>query len=100
MFNHTLGRWLLASIAVVGLALVAPAVGAHSIPTAADAPPYDGGADEWADRMEGHMTEYSGPGSVEWMESHMGLTVEEMAQGRTDDGYGHGNGRYGQGHGC
>jgi hypothetical protein len=45
-----------------------------------------------------------GPGSVEWMESHMGVTVDEMAQDMADgehhdgadDGYN--GGMYGQGH--
>jgi hypothetical protein len=46
--------------------------------------------------MEGQMTEHMGPGSVEWMESHMGVTVDEMAQDMADDGYN--GGMYGQGH--
>ncbi len=46
--------------------------------------------------MEAQMTEHMGPGSVEWMESHMGATVDEMAQDMADDDYN--GGMYGQGH--
>lgn len=116
MTNRTIGRWLLVVLAVVGLALVAPAVSAHGNDTAADdsaaddAPPYDGSADEWAAWMEAWMTEHMGPGTVEWMESHMGVTVDEMARDMADgeyDGgmYGSGGtygpgGMYGQDGGC
>ncbi|WP_423999154.1 hypothetical protein ACOZ4I_10220 [Haloarcula salina] len=97
MTNFRIGRWLLVVLAIVGLALAAPLVSAHGTDTTVDdAPPYDGTADDWAAWMEGHMTEHMGPGSVEWMESHMGVTVDEMAQDMADDDYD--GGMYGQGH--
>ena len=105
MTNVKLGRWLLVAIAIVGLAFAAPVVSAHgSDATAADAPADDASADERVTWMEAQMTEHVGPGSVEWMESHMGLTVDEMARDVADeehhngaDGEYHG-GMYGQGH--
>jgi hypothetical protein len=54
--------------------------------------------------MEAQMTEHMGPGSVEWMESHMGVTVDEMAQDMADEEYHNGanddynGGMYGQAH--
>lgn len=86
MTNHTLKPLLLVVIAVIGLALVVPVVSAHGNDTGTDVPPYDGSAEEWTDWMETHMTAHMGPGSVEWMESHMGVTVEEMGQDMADDG--------------
>ena len=101
MTNSRIGRWLLVALAIVGLAFAASVVSAHGDdPTGEDTPPYDRTAAEWAAWMEVHMTEHMGPGAVEWMESHMGVTVEEMAQDMVDDDYGHGNGVHGQGHGC
>lgn len=97
MTNFKLGRWLLVALAIVGLAFAAPVVSAHDIETTADdAPPYNGTAADWAAWMEAHMTEHMGPGSVEWMESHMGVTIDEMAQDMADDDYN--GGMYGQGH--
>ncbi|MDS0474643.1 hypothetical protein [Natrinema sp. 1APR25-10V2] len=99
MTNFTIGRWLLVALAIIGLAFVAPVVSAHGNETTAnDAPPYDGNAtaDDWAAWMEAQMTEHMGPDSVEWMESHMGATVDEMAQDMADDDYN--GGMYGQGH--
>ena len=46
--------------------------------------------------MEAQMNEHMGAGSVEWMESQMGLTVEEMGQDMADDNYN--GGMYGQDH--
>jgi hypothetical protein len=97
MTNFPIGRWLLVALAIIGLAFAAPVVSAHGNETTAnDAPPYDGTAADWAAWMEGHMTEHMGPGAVEWMESHMGVTVDEMAQDMADDDYD--GGMYGQGH--
>jgi hypothetical protein len=99
MTTFKLGRWLLVTLAIIGLALVAPAVSAHDDrPTADDAPPYDGPVAEWAEWMEAHMTDHMGPGAVEWMEDHMGVTVGEMAPGMADGS--HGRGMYGHGVGC
>jgi hypothetical protein len=93
-----IGRWLLVVLAIVGLAFTASVVSAHGDdPTADDAPPYNGTADDWAAWMEAHMTEHMGPGSVEWMESHMGVTVDEMARDMADGDYDD-HGGYGQGH--
>jgi len=81
MANYNLGRWLLVAFALVGLALAAPVVSAHGNETIADdAPPSDGHAGDWATGMDGYMTEHMGPGAVEWMESHMGVTHDEMAR--------------------
>ncbi|WP_436926693.1 hypothetical protein [Halosimplex amylolyticum] len=105
MTTFKLGRWLLVALAIVGLAFATPVVSAHGNDTTADdAPANNATADDWATWMEAQMTEHMGPGAVEWMESHMGVTVDEMAQDmadeeyhdRADDEY-HG-GMYGQGH--
>ncbi|SNZ03690.1 hypothetical protein SAMN06269185_0344 [Natronoarchaeum philippinense] len=99
MTNFKLGGWLLVALAIVGFAFAAPVVSAHGTNTTADdAPPYDRNAtaDDWAAWMEGHMTDHMGPSSVEWMESHMGVTVDEMAQDMADDDYN--DGMYGQDH--
>jgi len=107
MTNFKLGHWLIVAIAVVGLAVALPVVSAHGNETTADdAPTNNATADEWATWMEGHMNEHMGSGSVEWMESHMGVTVDEMAQDMADNDYDSGtyghndyNGRMGgQGH--
>ena len=97
MTTFTLGRWLLVALAIAGLAFVAPVVSAHGTDTTADdASPYDGTAGDWAAWMEAHMTEHVGPGSVKWMESHTGVTVDEMAHDMADDDYD--AGMDGQGH--
>jgi len=86
MTNQNLGRWLLVALAIVGLAFVVPVVSAHGNDTTADdAPTENATADEWATWMEAQMTEHMGPGSDEWMESHMGVTVDEMAQAMADE---------------
>jgi hypothetical protein len=96
MTNFKLGGWLLVALAIVGLAFAAPVVSAHGTDTTADDTPTDNAtADDWAAWMEAQMTEHMGPGSVEWMESHMGVTVDEMAQDMADDDYN--GGMYGQG---
>ena len=97
MTNFTIGRWLLVAVAIAGLALAIPVVSAHGTDAPADdVAPYDGTADEWATWMETQMNEHMGPGSVEWMESQMGLTVEEMGQDMAGGDYN--GGMYGQGH--
>jgi hypothetical protein len=106
MTNFELGRWLLVALAIVGLAFAAPVVSAHDNDTTADDAPTDNAtADDWATWMEAQMTEHMGPGAVEWMESHMGVTVDEMAQDMADEEYhdgadddDHDGGMYGQGH--
>ncbi|GAB6860252.1 hypothetical protein ACFR97_12290 [Haloplanus litoreus] len=105
MTTFKLGRWLLVALAIVGLAFAAPVVSAHGNDTTADGTPTDNAtADEWATWMETQMTEHMGPGAVEWMESHMGVTVDEMAQDMADEEYhggaddDHDRGMYGQGH--
>jgi len=104
MTNFTIGRWLLVALAIVGLAFAAPVVSAHdneTTATADGAPPYDGDTAEWAGWMESHMTDHAGPGAVEWMESHMGVTVDEMAEDMADGGQMAGYGGMGsQGRGC
>jgi hypothetical protein len=97
MTNVKLAGWLLVALAIVGLAFVPGLVGAHGNETAADdAPPYEGTTDDWAAWMETHMTEHMGPGSVDWMESHMDVTGDEMGRDMADDD--HDGGTYGQGH--
>jgi hypothetical protein len=102
MTTYKLGRWVLVVLAVVGLAVAAPVVGAHGNDASVDgAPPYGGTAADWTAWMEGHVTDHTGPGAVEWMESHMGVTVDEMARDTAEGDYadhgphGHG-GMYGQ----
>ncbi|MCD2203968.1 hypothetical protein [Halobacterium sp. KA-6] len=97
MTNFKLGGWLFVALVTVGLAFAAPMVSAHGTNTTVDDAPTDNAtADDWAAWMEAQMTEHMGPGSVEWMESHMGGTVDEMAQDMVDDDYN--GGMYGQGH--
>jgi len=97
MTNFKLGQWLIVALALVGLVFAAPVVSAHGTDTTADdAPTVNATADDWAAWMEAQMTEHMGPGSVEWMESHMGVTVDEMAQDMANDDYN--GGMYGQGH--
>jgi hypothetical protein len=80
MTNLTHGRWLLVALAIVGLALAVPLVGAHGTDTTAhDEAPYDGTADHSADWMDGHATDHMDPGSVDWMTSHAGVPVDGMA---------------------
>ena len=87
MTNFKLGRWLLVALAIVGLAFAAPAVSAHgngtaadNVPTADNVPPSDASADDWTVWMEAQMTEHTGPGGVEWMESITGVAADEMGQ--------------------
>lgn len=82
--------WLLVALAVVVLAVAAPAVSAHGNDSATDeAPPENGTAADWASWMDGHMTDHMGPGATEWMESHAGVTVDEMAQYMAEGDYDH-----------
>ena len=86
MTNLTLGRWLLVSLAIIGLVFAAPVVSAHGDETAAeDTPTNETTAAEWATWTEAQMTDHMGPGSVEWMESHMGATIDEMGQHMASD---------------
>lgn len=97
MTNRTIHLWLIVVVALAGLAVAIPAVSAHGTDTtAADAPVDNATAGEWAAWMEGQMIQHMGPDSVEWMESHMGVTVEEMSQEMTNGNYT--GGMYGQGH--
>lgn len=90
MTEPNLRTWLLVALAVVALAVAAPAVAAHGNDSATtDAPPDDGTADDWASWMDDHMTDHIGPGSVEWMESRMGVTVDEMARDMADGAHDH-----------
>lgn len=101
MTNRNPGRWLLVTLAIVGLAFVAPIVSAHGDEpaqgneTAADGMPVDDDAAGWAAWMEGHM----GPNAVDEMESYMGVTVDEMAHDMADDNHTTA-GMNGQGHAC
>jgi len=92
-----IGRWLLVTLAIAGLAFATAAVasahgggtGPDGVGPAADGtPPYDGTAADWAAWMEDHMDEHMGPGASEWMEAHTGTTVDERAQARANGGYG------------
>ncbi len=97
MTNFKLGRRLIVALALVGLVFASPVVSAHGTDTTADDAPTDNAtADDWAAWMEAQMTEHMGPGSVEWMETHMGVTVDEMGQDMADNDYN--GGMYGQGH--
>lgn len=86
MTNRNPGRWLLVVLAISGLGLAAPVVNAHGDePTRGNETAADGEAVDWAAWMEGHMTDHMGPDAVDEMESHMGVTVDEMAQEMADD---------------
>ncbi|MFB6113099.1 MAG: hypothetical protein ABEJ58_03220 [Halodesulfurarchaeum sp.] len=84
MTTITTGRVLVLAVAVIALAFTAPVVSAHGTDTAAEPTPDDapinGTPGEWADWMESHMSEHMGPGAIGWMESYMGISVEEMAE--------------------
>ena len=102
----TLGRWLLVALAILGVAILTPAVSAHGTgPAATDgaayAPPGDGNATDWTAWMEARMTEHVGPGALEWMEAHTGTTIDEMGRYMADgEGpHGHGSGMYAPGTG-
>ncbi len=95
MTTIKIGRWLLVALAIVGLTMAAPAVSAHGTETTAHGgSPFDGPADErttdewtadeWTAWMQSQMTRHMGPGAVEWMESHMGVSVEQMGQFMAD----------------
>ncbi|WP_265110002.1 hypothetical protein [Halosolutus halophilus] len=100
MTNKNLGRWLLVVLAIVGLAFAAPVVSAHGDePTQGNETAADGEAADWSAWMEGHMTDHMGPDAVDEMESHMGVTVDEMAQDMADNNHTTA-GMNGQGHGC
>ena len=105
MTNRNLGWWLLVALAIGGLAVAAPAVSAHGDEptqeneTAAVEMPVDTDATDWAAWMDGHMTDDMGPATVEEMESHMGVTVDEMAQNVADDNHTPA-GMNGRGYGC
>lgn len=99
MTTVTIGRWLLVALTIVGLAFTPAVASAHGDgPATDDAPRDNGTAAEWATWMEAHMTEHMGPGAVEWMEEHMGVTVDAMARDMADGD--HDRRMAGQGHGC
>lgn len=100
-------RWLLVAVAIVGLALAATAVGAHETGTTTDHAddgatadhPHNWTHEEWGDRMENHMTEHAGPGSVAWTEEHAGVAVEGTAPHVGDGTHiGHGTGHWNHDH--
>ncbi|WP_336134706.1 hypothetical protein [Natronomonas amylolytica] len=104
MTNRKLGGWLLVALAIVGLAFAAPVVSAHGDePTQGNETVAGEMAESdtagWAAWMEGRMTDHMGPGAVEEMESHTGMTVDEMAQEMADDNHPH-RGMNGQANGC
>lgn len=76
MNSRTATQWLIVLLAIVGLALIAPAVSAHET-----APPGDditvSDRSAW---MESHMTQHVGPDGFVWMEAQMDYTVDEMAR--------------------
>lgn len=129
--NSTLGRWLLVTLALVGLALAVPA-GAHgdgpvqanetaqtNTTVAAETPAVNDTAD-WPALLDDHMVTHMGPAATEWMESHMGVSLDDSTQESgghhwaaedsrdwdDDDTRDHWNsdtrarGTHGQGHGC
>ena len=90
--NSTLGRWLLVTLALVGLALAVPAVAAHGDgPTQANETTQTNttvtaetqavnNTANWSTWMADHMTAHMGPAATEWMESHMGVSLDGSAQ--------------------
>lgn len=86
MTNVELGRWLLVTLAIVGLAFAAPVASAHGTDTTAeDTTANTTTAGEWATWMTGQMTEHMGPDSVAWMESHAADSAGEMGQNMADE---------------
>lgn len=108
MTDRKLGRWLLAAIALVALALAVPAVGAHGDEpvrdneTAADELSADHGATDWATWMGDHVTDHMGQGALTELESHMGVTADERPRHVANDNHtaDPGTGAHGPGHGC
>lgn len=86
--TDTLGRWLVVVIAVLGLASSATVVSAHGTDGTTDDQPAST-AHEWVAWMDAHVTDHMGPGAIEWMESHMGVSVDGMASSMAN-----GNGRH------
>lgn len=81
MLTVTAGRWLLIAFVLAGLALAVPTVTAHGGDTIGDdTPPYNGTADEWTAWMNAHASEHMGPGAVDSMEAHMGVSIDEMGE--------------------
>lgn len=89
----TIGSWLLVAVAIIGLAFVVPIAGAHGEDLSAANQsvdtdgPVDADSAELADWMETQMIAHMGPDAPEWMESHMGMTIDEMAQDMSDGQY-------------
>lgn len=107
MTTFDIGRWLFVTLAILALAIAAPSVAAHGNDSAPGGTSSDDGtAADWASWMEDHMTDHMGPGSVAWMESHMGTTVDEMAADMADADHrpgthaGQSHGTTSGGHGC
>lgn len=101
MSTITTGRVLLVAALAFGLIVTAPAVSAHggeptAQPPTTDHPGVDADAATWAQWMESHMESYMGPGAVEWMESRMGISVDQMARDMAAGGHAHGD--YGHDH--
>ncbi|WP_311170380.1 hypothetical protein [Halobellus ordinarius] len=79
MNTRTFGRTLFVALAVLGLALAAPAVGAHGdAPATDEAPTADTNATDRSGWMLGEMTERLGPGAAERMASHAGMSGDWM----------------------
>jgi len=79
MTNTKLGTLLLVALALVGLAIAAPAVSAHDDePVQGNETAAHGDVADWAGWMEAHMTDHMGADAVDEMESHMGTTIDEM----------------------
>ncbi|WP_433633535.1 hypothetical protein [Halomicrococcus sp. NG-SE-24] len=83
------GRWLLVALAVVGIAIAVPAVSAHGDEAPAqNTSAQDRTEADWMNWMEMQITSHMGPDTVEWMESHMGVTIDEMPSETTEDNRG------------
>jgi hypothetical protein len=79
MPTRTLGRTLFVALAVLGLALAAPAVGAHGDAPATDEAPTTGtNATEQGGWMLGELTDRLGPDAAEWMASHAGMSGDRL----------------------
>jgi len=101
MTRYTTTRRLLVTVTFLGVVLAAPVVGAHvADPVATDPRPADthpvgawnGTAHDWngtvddrAAWMDARMTDHMGPNGVAWMETRMGVPVDEMAQWMAGD---------------
>lgn len=86
MPDHTLGRWLLVVLAIIGLAVAMPPVSAHGdAPTPTETAAEERPADN--ETVDVHAAHHAGTETVEWMDAHMGALADEMVPHASDRGH-------------